>query len=59
MRWVLITPLGMPVEPEVNRNLAMVSGPTCGVRGVDRGGRRAVEQVGEQRRRPARRADCA
>ena len=29
MRWVLITPLGMPVEPEVNRNLAMVSGPTC------------------------------
>ena len=28
MRWVLITALGMPVEPEVNRNLAMVSGPT-------------------------------
>ncbi len=28
MRWVLITALGVPVEPEVNRNLAMVSGPT-------------------------------
>jgi hypothetical protein len=29
MRWVLITALGMPIEPEVNRNLPMVSGPTC------------------------------
>ena len=29
MRWVLITALGVPVEPEVNRNLAMVSGPTA------------------------------
>ena len=28
MRWVLITPFGCPVEPEVNRNLAMVSGVT-------------------------------
>ena len=28
MRWVLITALGLPVEPDVNRNLAMVSGPT-------------------------------
>ena len=28
MRWVLITPFGMPVEPEVNRNFAIVSGPT-------------------------------
>ena len=28
MRWVLITPLGLPVEPEVNRILATVSGPT-------------------------------
>ena len=28
MRCVLITPFGLPVEPEVNRNLAMVSGPT-------------------------------
>src|ERR1700751_2463267 len=26
--WVLMTALGMPVEPEVNRNLAMVSRPT-------------------------------
>ena len=29
MRWVLITAFGVPVEPEVNRNLAMVSGPTA------------------------------
>ena len=28
MRWVLITAFGVPVEPEVNRNLAMVSGVT-------------------------------
>ena len=28
MRWVLITPFGVPVEPEVNRNFAIVSGPT-------------------------------
>ena len=28
MPWVLITALGVPVEPEVNSNFAMVSGPT-------------------------------
>ena len=28
MRCVLITAFGSPVEPEVNRNLAIVSGPT-------------------------------
>ena len=28
MRCVLMTALGEPVDPEVNRNLAMVSGPT-------------------------------
>src|SRR5262245_12101182 len=28
IRWVLITALGVPVEPEVKRNLAMLSGPT-------------------------------
>ena len=28
MRCVLITPLGMPVEPDVNRILPSVSGPT-------------------------------
>ena len=26
MRWVLMTPLGLPVEPEVNRIFATVSG---------------------------------
>src|SRR6185437_6560137 len=41
MRWVLITALGVPVEPEVNRNFAIVSGviaanavATSGVSGV-------------------------
>src|SRR5215475_7110645 len=29
MRWVLMTPLGLPVEPEVNRNLAIVSADTA------------------------------
>ena len=29
MRWVLITALGSRVEPEVNRNLTMVSGPVA------------------------------
>ena len=29
MRWVLTTPLGRPVEPEVNSTLAMVSGPSA------------------------------
>ena len=28
MRWVLITAFGVPVEPEVKRNLTIVSGPT-------------------------------
>jgi len=28
MRWVLITAFGVPVDPEVNRNFAMVSGAT-------------------------------
>src|SRR4051794_28195218 len=28
MRWVLITAFGVPVEPEVNRNFAIVSGVT-------------------------------
>ena len=60
MRWVLMTPFGLPVEPEVNRNLAMVSGADLGVRGVD--ARRvgsAPMQIGEQRGRAVRRADCA
>ena len=29
MRWVLITAFGVPVEPEVNRNFAIVSGVTA------------------------------
>src|SRR4051794_16191857 len=29
IRWVLITAFGVPVEPEVNRNFAMLSGPTA------------------------------
>ena len=29
MPWVLMTAFGAPVEPEVNRNFAIVSGPTA------------------------------
>ena len=29
MRWVLITPLGSLVEPEVNKNFTTVSGPVA------------------------------
>ena len=29
MRWVLMTAFGVPVEPEVNRNFAIVSGVTA------------------------------
>ena len=29
MRWVLTTPLGSSVEPEVKRNLTIVSGPVA------------------------------
>ena len=29
MRWVLTTALGILVEPEVNRNLVIVSGPVA------------------------------
>ena len=41
MRWVLMTAFGVPVEPDVNRNFAIVSGviaanafSTSGVSGV-------------------------
>ena len=39
MRWVLMTPLGWPVEPEVNRIFATVSGPTraCAASTADAG----------------------
>ena len=43
MRWVLVTPLGCPVEPEVNRIFATLSGPTYRVRRVPFG---AVGSVG-------------
>jgi hypothetical protein len=44
MRWVLITAFGVPVEPEVNRNLTTVSGPDLGVRGVGRRSRGRRQQ---------------
>ncbi len=58
MRWVLMTPLGSPVEPEVNRILATVSGPTranasptSSVTSVEtsesnRGGRKTIVRIG-------------
>ena len=57
MRWVLMTPLGWPVEPEVNRILAMVSGPTLACAASTAGvGLRA--EVRERRRRPVARRVC-
>ena len=59
MRCVLITPLGSLVEPEVNRNLAIVSGPTaaCAASTAAVGAR--GEQLGErQRRRGPSSAPC-
>ncbi len=47
MRWVLITHFGTPVEPEVNRNLAIAVGTDRVVRGVDLGARRRLGEIGE------------
>ena len=47
MRCVLITPLGRPVEPEVNRILATVSGPTAALA-------RSTALVGRVARRSAK-----
>ncbi len=52
MRWVLMTALGFPVEPEVNRNFAMVSGVTCAAHGGDAGVVFGADQIGEQRGLP-------
>ena len=55
MRWVLITAFGRPVEPDVSRNLAIVSGPTAararssfdaGPRGEEVGEREPIDRVG-------------
>ena len=52
MRWVLITAFGVPVEPEVNRNFAIVSGviaakafATSGVSGVAAMSRNEIASV--------------
>ena len=39
MRWVLTTPLGRPVEPDVNSTLAIVAGPVAGERPAQEGRR--------------------
>ena len=55
MRWVLITPFGVPVDPDVNRTFATVSGPTrawaSSTRGV--GGAAASAANGVAARRAA------
>ena len=50
MRWVLMTPLGWPVEPEVNRIFAMVSGPTSACAASTAGVGGVSHQLGERRR---------
>ena len=53
MRWVLITPLGCLVEPEVNRNLAIVSGPTAAC-AASSAAAWAWSRAGSSKRRTAR-----
>ena len=55
MRWVLMTPFGWPVEPEVNRILAIVSGPTLACAASTAGSRLRASERCEQRRAPVRR----
>src|SRR5262245_40508882 len=53
--WVLITPLGCPVEPEVNRILPTVSGPTRAKAASTAGvGRNALKAANGVRRLSAR-----
>ena len=52
MRCVLITRFGEPVEPEVNRNLAIVSGPTAACAASTAVRRLRAEQRREQRGLP-------
>ena len=58
MPWVLITPLGRPVEPEVNRNFAIVSAPLAAAAwstaGPDGRAREIVERRDAPRLAPLR-----
>ena len=47
MRWVLMTALGLPVEPEVSRNFAMVSGPMASCAASRLAMQRRAQEVGE------------
>ena len=58
MSWVLMTPLGWPVEPEVNRILAMVSGAILACAVSTAGVGCAFASVREQRRWPIARWIC-
>ena len=49
MRWVLTTPLGMPVDPEVNSTFATVSGPTLACAASTAAVGVAGGQIGERR----------
>ena len=63
MRCVLITPFGVPVEPDVNRIFATVSGVTAANARVDRGrsarAGRARRSAGGVERRSSARANAA
>ena len=57
MRWVLTTPFGVPVEPEVKRIFATVSGPIRANASSTRAVGAGVEQRRDRRRRRADRAE--
>ena len=49
MRWVVVTPLGMPVEPDVNSTFATVPGPTLACAELHRSAGFYGQQIGEGR----------
>src|SRR5580658_2156984 len=60
IRCVLMTPFGWPVEPEVNRNLAILSGPTLSCATSTAGvGCAAKSSLKEVQLRPAGGAEVA
>jgi len=54
MRWVFTTPLGVPVEPEVNSTFAIVCGPTaaCAAASAAEGGLAAIAASERERAEP-------
>ncbi len=48
MRWVLMTAFGLPVEPDVSRNFAIVSGPMASCAASRLRMQRGAQQIGKR-----------